>query len=286
MFGHRSDGKEVKKASYELKAMACLMKDRADSQVFFNQDIVVDKMDEYIAKMAEKGEKFTYLDILYAAVLRIMAERPKLNRFVINGRLYARHKMTISLTLKTSLSDTADDSTIKPEFNGTETIFEVRDTLRKLIAECKSDDNSDITATDKTAATLGKIPTGVFKVVIGLLMWLDKHGHCPKAIINASPFHTSCYITDVASIGINSIYHHIYNFGTTSMFFAMGKRKKSLIYEDDKIVEERCMNLAFVGDERICDGYYYANSFRKLCKLLNKPELLEEPGVRNVDPDL
>ncbi len=286
MFGHRSDGKVVKKASAELKAMAVLMKDRVDSQVFFNQDIVVTKMDEYIAKMAEKGETFTYLDILYAAVLRIMAERPKLNRFVINGRLYARHKMTISLTLKKSLSDDSDDSTIKPEFNGTETIFEVRDTLRKLIAESKGDDNSDITGTDKIAGALSKIPGGVYKIVIGLLMWLDKHGMCPKAVIKASPFHTSCYITDVASIGINSIYHHIYNFGTTSMFFAMGKRKKNYIYEDDEIKEERCLNLAFVGDERICDGYYYANSFRKLCKLLNKPELLEQPGVRNVDPDL
>ena len=286
MFGHRSDGKEVKKASYELKAMACLMKDRVDSQVFFNQDIVVDKMDEYIKKMDEKGEKFTYLDILYAAVVRIIAERPKLNRFVINGRLYARNIMTISLTIKQSLSDNSDDSTIKPEFTGTETIFEVRDMLRKEIEKCKGQGNDDVTGTDKTAAALGKIPTGIYKVVINLLMWLDKHGHCPKAIIKASPFHTSCYITDVASIGINSIYHHIYNFGTTSMFFAMGKRKKSLIYEDDKIVEERCINLAFVGDERICDGYYYANSFRKLCKYLNKPDLLEKPGERLIDPDL
>ena len=272
MFGHRSDGKVVKKASAELKVMACTMKERVDSQVFFNQDIVVDKMDEYIAKMAEKGEKFTYLDILFAAVIRIIAERPKLNRFVVNGRLYARNKMTISLTLKQSLSDDSDDSTIKPEFTGEETIFEVRDRI--------------LTGTDKIAGALSKIPGGVFKVVVGLLVWLDKHGMCPKAVIKASPFHTSCYITDVASIGINSIYHHIYNFGTTSMFFAMGKRKKSLIYEDDNIVEERCINLAFVGDERICDGYYYANSFRKLCKLLNKPELLEQPGVRNPDPDL
>ena len=62
------------------------------------------------------------------------------------------------------------------------------------------------------------------------------------------------------------------------MFFAMGKRKKSYVYEDEELKQEKCINVAFVGDERICDGYYYANSFRKLCKYLNKPELLEEPG--------
>jgi pyruvate/2-oxoglutarate dehydrogenase complex dihydrolipoamide acyltransferase (E2) component len=59
------------------------------------------------------------------------------------------------------------------------------------------------------------------------------------------------------------------------MFFAMGKKKKSYIYEDDDIKQERCITIAFVGDERICDGYYYANSFKQLQKLLKHPELLE-----------
>jgi pyruvate/2-oxoglutarate dehydrogenase complex dihydrolipoamide acyltransferase (E2) component len=59
------------------------------------------------------------------------------------------------------------------------------------------------------------------------------------------------------------------------MFFAMGKKKKSHIYYDDEIKEDKCITLAFVGDERICDGYYYANSFKLLTKYLKKPELLE-----------
>ena len=107
-------------------------------------------------------------------------------------------------------------------------------------------------------------------------MFMDKHGCMPKAIINASPFHTSVFLTNVGSLGIDSIYHHLYNFGTTSLFFAMGKKKKSYIYEDDEIHEEKCFTIAFVGDERICDGHYYASSFRQLSKYLKNPELLEE----------
>ena len=50
---------------------------------------------------------------------------------------------------------------------------------------------------------------------------------------------------------------------------------KSYIYEDDEIKEEKCITIAFVGDERICDGHYYASSFKQLNKYLKKPELLE-----------
>lgn len=57
-------------------------------------------------------------------------------------------------------------------------------------------------------------------------MFLDKHGILPKAIIKASPFHTSAFLTNVASLGIDAIYHHLYDFGTTGIFLAMGKRKK------------------------------------------------------------
>ena len=104
---------------------------------------------------------------------------------------------------------------------------------------------------------------------------MDKHGIMPKVVIKASPFHTSVFLTNVGSLGIDSIYHHIYNFGTTSLFFSMGKKKKSYIYEDDEIKEEKCITIAFVGDERICDGHYYASSFKQLNKYLKKPELLE-----------
>ena len=106
-------------------------------------------------------------------------------------------------------------------------------------------------------------------------MFLDKHGILPKAIIKASPFHTSAFLTNVASLGIDAIYHHLYDFGTTGIFLAMGKKKKSYIYDDDIIKEEKCISFSIVCDERICDGYYFANSVKLFKKYLKKPELLE-----------
>lgn len=285
MFGHRSDGVELKHISPEFKLIPNFMTERSDSQVFFNQDIVVTPIDEYITKKAEEGEKLSYMHVIFAATLRILAERPKLNRFAINGRVYSRNTLTISLTIKKNMTDNGDESTLKIPFDGTENIFEVRDKIDKLVKENKETED-DVSGTDKAANMLTKVPTSLIKFAVWAIKKLDKHGHLPKSLIKVSPFHTSAYITNVASLGINSIYHHLYNFGTTSMFLAMGKRKKSYVYEDDEIKEERCINIAFVGDERICDGHYYANSFRKLCKYLAKPELLEVAGNVAKDDEL
>lgn len=273
MFGHRSDGRKLKNLPAFFKLIPSIMVERNDSQVLYKQDIPITYLDEYIDKKAAEGIKIGYMHIIYAAVVRLLAERPQLNRFVMNGAIYARNNINVSLAIKRNLSDEGEETTTKTEFKGTENIFDVKKKLDEIIEQNK--ENSEDNDTDKLAKALSLIPTWLIKIAVGFLKFLDKHGLLPKAMIKASPFHTSVFLTNVGSLGIDTIYHHIYNFGTTSIFLAMGKKKKSFIYEDEEIKEERCITLAFVGDERICDGYYYANSFKTLFRYLKKPELLE-----------
>jgi len=274
MFGYRSDGKRLKKIEPIFKILPTVMKERNDSEVYFKQDINLEPLDEYINKKAEEGIRITYMHIIYAALVRIISQRPKLNRFIMSGDVYARNKIFVSLMIKKSLSDDAQETLTKLDYEGTENIFEIKDRLDKVISENK--DYSASNSTDNLVGVLAKIPTWFVKIVVNILMWMDKRGIMPKSIISASPFHTSVFLTNVGSLGIDSIYHHIYNFGTTSLFFSMGKKKKSYVYEDDEIKQEKCITLAFVGDERICDGYYYASSFKQLQKILKHPEILEE----------
>lgn len=273
MFGHRSDGKKVKNLPPFFRVIPSIMLDRADSQVYFKQDIPLKALDEYIDKKAEEGIKLSYMHIIYAALVRIISLRPSLNRFAMNGSIYERDKIYVSLVVKKSLTDDGQETSIKLPFNGDETLFEIKDVLDSVIE--KNKDTSTVNNTDSLAKAFSLVPDGLIRFAIKFLFFLDRHGLMPKKIIEASPFHTSVFLTNVGSLGIDSIYHHLYNFGTTSMFFAMGKKKKSYIYDDDEIKEEKCITLAFVGDERICDGYYYANSFKLLNKYLKKPELLE-----------
>ena len=273
MFGHRSDGKKIKNLPPFFKIIPNVMMDRNDSQVLFKQDVVLGPLDEYIDKKAEQGIKLSYMHIIYSAMVRVIAERPQLNRFAVNGVIYQRNKITIALAIKKNLTDEGEETTTKTDFTGKENIFEVKEKIDKVIARNKDVETDN--GTDKLAKALTVIPTWLLRLIIKFLKFLDKHGMLPKAIIEASPFHTSAFLTNVGSLGIDSIYHHIYNFGTTSMFFSMGRKKKSYIFEDDEIKEERCITISFVGDERICDGYYYANSFKMLQRYLRKPELLE-----------
>ena len=273
MFGRRSDGRRLKTISPFFRVIPCIMPERDDSQVYFKQDIVLSNMDAYIDKKAEEGIRLSYMNIIYAAIVRIIAERPYLNRFAMHGNLYARNKIYVSLVIKKNFADEGAETSIKLPFDGTENIFEIKEKLDSAIE--KNKDNATANSTDNLAKALSLIPGGAIRLAVKFLTFLDKHGMMPKSVIEASPFHTSVFLTNVGSLGIDSIYHHLYNFGTTSMFFAMGKKKKSYVYDDDEIHEEKCITLAFVGDERICDGYYYATSFKQLSKYLKKPELLE-----------
>ena len=273
MFGHRSDGKKVKNVAPIFRVIPSIMLHRDDSQVYFKQDIVLNGMDEYINKKLEEGIKVSYMNIIYAAIVRIINERPHLNRFAMNGSLYDRNKIWVSLAIKKSLTDDGQETIIKLPFNGNESIFEIKESLDKAVELNKNKET--VNNTDKIIKLFNLVPDCFIRVAVKFLFFLDRHGALPKKIIAASPFHTSVFLTNVGSLGIDSIYHHLYNFGTTSLFFAMGKKKKSYVYEDDEIHQEKCITIAFVGDERICDGYYYATSFKQLCRYLKNPELLE-----------
>lgn len=278
MFGLRSDGRKIKSLDPVFRVIPHVMKERSDAHVYFSQDIPIKSLDEYIAKKEQEGIKMSYMNIIYAALVRMLAEKPSLNRFIMDGRTYARHGIHISLAIKKGMTEEAEETTVKINFKGTENIFEVKEMLDSTIAKNKELSNQN--NTDKLIKFLSYVPNWLYKLIVNILMYLDKHGMMPKFIIELSPFHTSAFLTNVGSLGIDAIYHHLYNFGTTGVFLAMGKKKKSYIYEDDDIVQEKSISLAWVADERICDGFYYANALKSFYRYLKKPELLET----NIEP--
>mgnify|MGYP003316447597 FL=1 len=93
MFGYRSDGRKLKSIPPIFKIIPQVMRTRADSQVYYSYDMPISGMDEYIAKKAEEGIKISYMNIIYAAMVRLIAQRPQLNRFIMNGRTYARNEI-------------------------------------------------------------------------------------------------------------------------------------------------------------------------------------------------
>lgn len=108
--------------------------------------------------------------------------------------------------------------------------------------------------------------------MFGLVKLMDRCGLLPRKIIDLSPFHTSLFITNLASINTNSIFHHCYEFGTTGVFVSMGKPIANYMSGE---YNKKMIPLSVVMDERICTGHEYALFWASVRRYLKHPELLE-----------
>lgn len=282
MFGFRSDGKRIKSLSGFDKFIPHIMSTRNDSENLFKYEMDCEKLDKFIEEEREKGISINYMHFLISAVVRTIALRPKLNRFVMNGRIYKRNDICVSFVVKRSLKDDAQETTVKLHFDGTENIYEVKEKIDEAIS--KNNFTESENSTDRFTKIIRRMPNFMAKFLVGTLKFLDKHGMLPKAIIELSPFHTSFFITNLKSIKTDYIYHHLYNFGNTGIFMAMGKEgKKAVVNKNDEIVVRKIMTLGLVTDERFCDGFYFANSLRYLKRICDNPSALLEKLDKRVE---
>jgi hypothetical protein len=269
----RSDGYLLKDLKPFVKIIPYVMEKRSDAQNFAKQVFPAESIDKYIAEKKQAGYSFSYMHIFIAAYVRLIAERPQLNRFVMNNQIYQREKIYISMAVKRSLRDEGEETTVKFEFTGKEDIFEVAEIVDSNIAKALSYKESN--STDKLAEMVMSMPGFVKKALVRTIKLMDKYNMLPKSIIDASPFHTTLFFTYLKSIDTNYIYHHLYDFGTTGIFAALGKTVKLPIVENDQVVVKKCCQIGYTMDERICDGLYYARSFKLLEKYFYNPKLLE-----------
>lgn len=277
-FGDRYDGWRLRHTQSFFSVMPHIMKRRSDSSVLFDDVVEIEELEKYVRRLRrdENMPGFSMFHLFIAASVRMITLRPWLNRFVVGGKTYARNRLTISMTVKRSLSKDAEEVVIKPDFEGTDTVFDVYRKINGAIQHEVRDPDVE-NDTDMVARILDTCPAWLTRAIVNVVNILDHWGLMPKALNHLSPFHTSMYITDAGSLGIGPVYHHIYDFGTTSLFMAMGKKETVLERQaDGTIREKRVIRLRFVVDERICDGYYFSESFRSLKRLLKNPDLLEQ----------
>lgn len=278
-FGDRKDGRRLRHTHSFFAVMPHIMKDRTDAQVFFDEVIEIDALEKYVRQMRREHNMpyFSLYHVFIAATMRMYVLRPHLNRFVMNGKIYARNNLTASMTVKRELSASSPDVCIKPIFEKTDTVFDVYRRVNEAM-ENEVRDSEGENDTDVAAKILNRLPAWIVRAFVNLIIFCDHRGWLNDFINKLSPFHTSFYITDVGSIGIDPVYHHIYNFGTTSVFLALGKKQHiQTVAPDGTVSTKKVVRVKIVVDERICDGQYFAESFRMFRRLIKKPELLEVP---------
>jgi hypothetical protein len=274
-FGDRYDGRLVRNADLIYRLIPFIMKTRVESQNLFEYEIDITNIEDYIRQKRSQGiKKIGLFHVIIAAVVRVMSQKPRINRFIAGQRIYARNEISISFAIKKSMTRDGAETTIKLAFKPTDTIYEVIERLNAAITENKQEENQN--QTDKVAKFFLLFPRFLLRFAVWLLEAMDYHGFLPKFIHKASPFHTSVFITDLGSLGIQPVYHHIYNFGTNSIFIAFGaKQSIKVLDKNNSIQEKKTIKLRITTDERIVDGYYYATAFKLLNSLFQHPERLD-----------
>jgi len=275
--GDRKEGRQLRSLAAFYKFIPYIMVKRNDACNSFSDAFEVTEADRYLRQKRVEGYKgMGFLHLLLAAYIRTVAMRPGVNRFISGQRIFARNNIEIVMAVKRSLSSEGSETTIKLYFEPTDTIYDVYRKVNEIVDEIKADDGGN--NTEKVAEMLFKLPGLVLKFAIWVLNIFDYFGWLPSSLLAASPFHGSMIVTDMGSLGIPPIFHHLYNFGNLPAFLAFGAKRR--VYEFDRHgnpVERKYIDYTAVLDERICDGFYYASAFKYLKYYLNNPQLLETP---------
>ena len=275
MFGFRPDGRRIGDIDPIVKITPYLMPMRCDAMVFLQHKVDFEMLTRYIAGQADKGEKITYMQIIIAAFVRAISQHPEVNRYIMNKQYYSRNNCTVSFTLLKNPKNADDgETTVKIKFDPTDTLYDVRDRMNLALDENRGVGHMNFE--DKLVKVVLSIPF-MPQLIVGLVRLLDRYGLCPGAFLDSLPFHTSMFITNNASIGLHHVNHHIYNFGSTSMFFGMGTVEKVAVVEKGQTRMKRYLPIGITVDERITSGAHFARFFTTMNRLLNDPKALETP---------
>ena len=287
-WGDRSDGRKIRTLSPMAQITMYFQWERNICSNLFEDSFEITHIDRYIRQKRREGlTDFGITHVLLAAYVRAVAKYPQLNRFISGQKVYSRgDDIQYCMVVKKEMTVESPDTSIKVHLNPHDTAEDVYRKLNAAIEEVKATQELD-SGIDNLIQYLNLIPGLLLKFVVWLLKLLDYFGLLPKFLLELSPFHGSLFFTSMGSLGIPPIYHHLYDFGNIPCFGAFGCKRRAIeVKEDGTVVQKKYIDVRFVLDERICDGYYYATFFKHYRRILAHPEILDNPPeevIKDID---
>jgi hypothetical protein len=95
----------------------------------------------------------------------------------------------------------------------------------------------------------------------------DRLGILPRKMIDDDPLFTSVFIANLGSIDYPAGFHHLWEYGTASLFGVMGRIEPGA-------GGRRKISVAWTYDERIEDGLYSYFTLAGIRERIENPELL------------
>lgn len=274
--GDRRDAHKIRTLPPMDYVGIAIMNKRNDAQNMFSASLDFAAVEEYIRQKREELPGFGFMHLVTAAYVRVVSQKPGVNRYIAGLRVFARHEIVLSMMVKKELKLNAQESSIKVRFSPYDT---AEDVYRKMEAEIeKARQAGDTTNLDNVSRVVNHLPALLLRGFVSFNQFLDFFGWMPKFINEASPMHCSIFISNLGSLGIPPVFHHLYNFGNVPVFLTFGGKRKELAFRSDGTVYNRTMvDYTVVMDERTIDGHYYASALKLFDKILHNPEKLDVP---------
>ena len=280
--GDRKDGRLIRDIDSMHFIMPIIYPNRCDNEAFISERIDLTAAECFLEEKnaANPEYKYTFFQLIVTALIKTVTLRPKMNRFIANKNMYQRNEVSASFVIKKQFADEAKEGLAFIHATDNTTLDEVHDEIYRQVTSCRSGKQD---STSDAMDMFKRMPRFLAKALINIICVLDRHGKVPRSLIETDPYYSSIVLTNLGSIGMHSGYHHLTNWGTNSLFAAIGEKKVRPFYDNDGIPHMRqSVDIGITIDERLADGYYYSKTVKLLKYLLENPELLDKPAGEEV----
>jgi hypothetical protein len=264
---HRADGKVLNSLPNYVKFFPFIMPNRIGASVYFSQKIILDSTLLYC-----QDKNIKIFHVFIAALKKLGYEKPVFNRFVVGKRVYQRNHMAFSFMAKKEMTETSPESNVKVFFEEKDTLADISKKIHDKVNGVKT---GAFDSTDQTIDFLTSLPKWITSLIFSGVNFMNHFGLLSRKFIDENPLFSSAYLTNVGSIGLEAPFHHMYEFGTTSLFVSLGKIHEEVIIKDGQMTKAHVVHVNFTIDERIADGIYMAKALNDFVYYMENPEVLE-----------
>ena len=274
--GDRRDGTLIRDLDSMHYIMPLMYPNRCDNEAYISETIDLTNAQAYLDKKNDEGPEYKYnlFQLVVTAVVKTITLRPAMNRFIANYNMYQRNEVSAAFTIKRVFSDTGEEALAFLHTKPSDNIDSIHDEIFRQVSSVRVDNKKD--SATKNMDAVQRLPLFLKKIIGAGARYLDKRGMMPKSVVEGDPYQSSVVLSNLGSISLHSGYHHLTNWGTTSIICIIGERKPRKFIDANGNEEMRdSVDLGLTIDERLADGYYYSKTVKLLRTLLENPEYLE-----------
>ena len=277
----RRDAKRIK-----MPAMMRLMtyiSDRQDSDVYINRKVDVTELVKYMKEKKKENSDLTYFHAFSIAIAKVIYNRPKLNRYIINHKCYERNDVILTFTAKVDFSDNAKEVMSLIKVDEQDNIFTISDKIKEKVNSFRN--KKEQNSSDDSLDALDKLPGWLLKTIVApVAKFMDRHDLLPSSLNNDLIYNSTVILSNLGSIKCGAIYHHLTNFGTNSILVTIGDiHKEQVVMPNGKVEIRDVVEFGINLDERIADGVYFSKAVNLLDYILRNPKTLEGDANERIE---